>query len=133
MVAMGRSRGGDRRSPGGQNRVNVLSVRLSDSELADVRAAAERAGMATSAWAGELAVDAARHKTLPVGWLHREVITELVRIRGQVKMAGRNVNQAVARLNATGAADGDLRSAVGYLLKVAERIDQAAEQTRRRM
>jgi hypothetical protein len=47
--------------------VNLLSIRFTDDELAEVRAAADRAEMATSAWIGELAVDAAEHRAMPPG------------------------------------------------------------------
>jgi hypothetical protein len=58
-------------------------------QRAAVQAAAERAGMALSAWVGVLCIDAAEHKTLPVGWLHREMITELIWLRGRMRPACR--------------------------------------------
>jgi hypothetical protein len=62
-----RPQSGNRRSPGEHKRVNLLSIRFTDDELAEVRAAADRAEMATSAWIGELAVDAAEHRAMPPG------------------------------------------------------------------
>ncbi|MGH3236192.1 MAG: hypothetical protein ACRDOH_23630, partial [Streptosporangiaceae bacterium] len=44
-----------------------------------------------------------------------------------VRRAGTNLNQAVARLNATGQPGPDLGPAADYCLRVVERIDQAAE------
>jgi hypothetical protein len=44
---------GSRRSPGEHQRAKTMTVRFTDGELAAVRAAAERSGMAASAWVGE--------------------------------------------------------------------------------
>jgi Bacterial mobilisation protein (MobC) len=125
--------GGNRRSPGGQKRGNVLSVRLSDGELDAVRAAAARARMARSAWVGKVATDAAEHRALPVGWLQREVVGELIRLRGQVLIAGNNVNQIARALNSGDAPGGDLEPVIRHLADVVARVEQAAETVRRRM
>lgn len=65
--------------------------------------------------------------------MHRELLGELARLRGQVRAAGANVSKAVGRLYATGQPGGDLEASVRYLVKVAARIDAAAEQARRRL
>jgi len=48
------------------------------------------------------------HRALPVGWLEREVVRELIRLWGQVAMAGSNVNQIARALNSGGVPGGDL-------------------------
>lgn len=122
-----------RRLPGGQVRSRAMTVKLSPSEYAEIREAAERAGMAMSAWIGMTATAAARHEAVPLRQFQREVITELVRCGWQLGKAGVNLNQAVARLNATGIADGRLEASAAWLLKVAERVDAAIEHVRSRM
>jgi antitoxin component of RelBE/YafQ-DinJ toxin-antitoxin module len=122
-----------RRLPGGQVRDRAKTVKFSPREYAEVEAAAERAGMAVSAWIGMTATAAARHEAVPLRQFHREVITELVRCGWQLGKAGVNLNQAVAKLNATGTADGRLQASAAWLLKVAGRVDAAVEHVRGRM
>lgn len=50
---------------------------------------------------------------------------------GLVRRAGTNLNQAVARLNATGERGDDLVPAVQLCARVIRRLDEAAEQVRR--
>jgi hypothetical protein len=99
-----------RRLPGGQVRSRAITVKLSPGEYADVHAAAERAGMALSAWVGITSTAAARHEAVPLRQFQREVIRELVRCGWQLGKAGVNLNQAVAKLNATGAPDNRLEA-----------------------
>jgi hypothetical protein len=126
-------RGGSRRSPGEYQRAKTMTVRFTAGELAAVRAAAERTGMAASAWVGELAVDAAEHRTMPSGWLHREVMTELVHLRSQITWVGNNVNQIARATNSGIVPDLDLQPVFARLAEVAESIEQAAEKVRRWM
>lgn len=95
--------------------------------------AAERAKMAPSAWIGKVAVDAAEHRALPVGWLQREIVGELIRVRGQVLMAGNNVNQIARVLNSGGAPGDDIAPALRQLTAAITAVERAAEAVRRRM
>ena len=106
---------------------------MSDSELASVLGAAGRARMAPSAWIGKVAVDAAEHRALPVGWLQREVVGELIRLRGQVLMAGNNVGQIARALDSGGAPGEDVAPALRQLAAVITAVERAAEAVRRRM
>jgi Bacterial mobilisation protein (MobC) len=126
-------KGGNRRSPGEHWRTKTITVRFTDGELTAVRAAAERAGMAVSAWVGELAVDAAEHRAMPPGWLHREMMTELVHLRSQIVWVGNNVNQIARAINSGIVPDMDLHPVLTRLTEVADSIEQAAEKVRRRM
>jgi hypothetical protein len=126
-------KGGSRRPPGERQRAKTMTVRFTDGELTAVRAAAERAGMAASAWVGELAVDAAGHRAMPPGWLHREVMAELVHLRSQITWVGNNVNQIARAINSGIVPDVDIRPVFARLTEVAESIEQAAEKVRRRM
>jgi hypothetical protein len=48
-----------------------------------------------------------------------------------VRQVGTNLNQAVARLNATGQRGNDLLPAAQFCVRVIRRLDEAAEQLRR--
>lgn len=50
---------------------------------------------------------------------------------GLVRRVGTNLNQAVARLNATGQRGDDLVPAVEFCTRVIRRLDETAEQVRR--
>lgn len=126
-------KGGNRRSPGEHQRSKLMTVRFTDGDLATVRAAAERAGMAVSAWVGELAVDAAEHRAMPPGWLHREVMTELVHLRSQIVWVGNNVNQITRAINSGIVPGMDLQPVLARLTEVVGSIEEAAEKVRRRM
>lgn len=126
-------KGGNRRSPGEHQRSKLMTVRFTDGDLATVRAAAERAGMAVSAWVGELAVDAAEHRAMPPGWLHREVMTELVHLRSQIVWVGNNVNQIARAINSGIVPGMDLQPVLARLAEVAGSVEEAAEKVRSRM
>jgi hypothetical protein len=63
----------------------------------------------------------------------REALVELMAAAGLVRRAGTNLNQAVARLNATGQRGEDLLPAARFCTRVIRRLDEAAEQLRRRI
>ena len=89
--------------------------------------------MAASAWTGELAVDAAEHRAMPPGWLHREVMAELVRLRSQITWAGNNATRSPARSTPASSLSVDMRPVLARLTEVADSVEQAAEKVRRRM
>jgi hypothetical protein len=63
----------------------------------------------------------------------RDALAELIRASGLVRRIGVNLNQAVARLNATGQRSGDLLPYAAEAIRRAERLDCAAEQVRKRL
>jgi mobilization protein NikA len=132
MVAQA-TRGGVRRRRGQEERRRPVTVKLSAAERATLAAAADRAGMALAAYLCEAAMDAAEHRAVPVPKAQREILAELIRVRGLVRRAGVNLNQAVARLNAVGQPGADLEPAAAYCVRVLGHVDQAAEQVRRRL
>jgi transposase len=78
---------------------------LGESEFADLEAAAAWSGLARGAYAAEAALAVARGGITATGnELLRDALAELVRSAGLVRRIGVNLNQAVAKLNATGAA-----------------------------
>jgi hypothetical protein len=104
---------------------------LADEELAELDEAAGRAGLARGAFAAEVALAAARGQSAKMGSPSREALVELMAAAGLVRRAGTNLNQAVARLNATGQRGEDLLPAAQMCARVIRRLDQAAEQVRR--
>jgi hypothetical protein len=117
---------GGRRARERAPRNHKITVRLSDAELAELAAAADRAGLAVAAYLGRAGLDAAEHRAVPVPAVQQEALRELIRASGQVRRAGTNLNQAVARLNTTGVPGPDLAPAAGYCLRVVRQIDEAA-------
>jgi hypothetical protein len=106
---------------------------MSETEYADLRAAAERAGLAVGAYSAEVALAAAHGVRSPADSPFREALSEFIRAAGLVRRIGVNLNQAVARLNATGQSSGDLLPYAAACLRRADRLDAAAEEIRRRL
>ncbi len=133
---------GGPRSPGAWSRrrsrqpvPRVRSVRfgLTEEEYGEVGKAAAHAGMAKGAYAAQATLAAARGLMNPADAPFRQALTELIRAAGLVRRIGVNLNQAVARLNATGQRSGDLLPYAAESMRRAERLDTAAEAVRRRL
>jgi hypothetical protein len=104
---------------------------VTDQELADLDVAAERAGLARGAFAAEAVLATARGTDPRAASPLREALVELMSAAGLVRRVGTNLNQAVARLNATGQRGEDLLPAAQFCVRVIRRLDEAAEQLRR--
>jgi hypothetical protein len=63
----------------------------------------------------------------------RQALTELIRAAGLVRRIGVNLNQAVAKLNATGQRSADLLPYAAESMRRVRRLDAAAEDVRRRL
>ena len=122
-----------RRARQATKRPRTVRFDLTEDEYTELGAAAERAGLAKGAFAAEAALAAARGTETPRDGPFREALAELVRSAGLVRRIGVNLNQAVARLNATGQRSGDLLPYAAESLRRAERLDAAAEQLPRRL
>lgn len=109
-----------------------VTVRLSAAEGTTLAAAADRAGMALATYLCEAAMDAAEHRSVPVPKMQREMLAELIRVRGLVRRIGVNLNQAVAKLNATGQWSGDLPAYAEESARRAARLEAAGEDLRKR-
>ena len=125
--------GGDRRSPGAEKLTHVMSFRLSDRQRNAARAAAKRAGMAVGAWVGDLVVDATEHRALPIGWLQREVVQELIGLRREFTLAIASLNQIALALSSEDAISGDLETVIARLRDLILRAERVTEAVRRRM
>jgi hypothetical protein len=122
-----------RRSRQQAGRARRVEFTLTDEEFGELDAAAGRAGLARGAYAAQAALATARGEGTPAGAPLREALAELIRSAGLVRRAGVNLNQAVAKLNATGQRSGDLLPYAADSARRARRLDAAAEELRRRL
>ena len=120
-----------RRSRQAGPRLKVVQFSLTQDEFDEVSGAAERCGVARGAFAAEAALAAARGGQARAVSPLREALGELMAAAGLVRRIGANLNQAVARLNATGQRGDDLMSAAEFCLRVIRRMDEAAQCVRR--
>lgn len=110
-----------------------ITVKLTKEEKAAVECAAERSGKAVGAWVGEIAMLAAELREMTASQAQLEILRELIRIAGLLRRAGTLLNQAVARLNATGVPSPDLAPSIAFLMKVMARVDDVAIDAKRRL
>jgi hypothetical protein len=104
---------------------------LTEAELAELDEAASQAGLARGAYAAEVTMAAARGRSAGISVPLREALVELMSAAQLVRRVGTNLNQAVARLNATGQRGEDLLPAAQFCVRVIRRLDEAAEQVHR--
>ena len=100
--------GGRRRSRQAVLRPKVVQFSLTEAAFAEVSAAAARSGLARGAFAAGVTLAAARSGEVSVGAPLRKALVEMMTAAGLVRRIGTNLNQAVARLNATGQRSDDL-------------------------
>lgn len=112
-------------------RPRTVRFDLTEDEFAELEKAAGRAGLAKGAYAAEAAMAAARGGVTAPGEPFREALGELVTASGLVRRIGVLLNQAVAKLNATGQRPGELDPCAQACLRRVERLDAAAEQVRK--
>jgi hypothetical protein len=106
---------------------------LSEEEFSQLSAAADRAGLARGAFGAQAALLAARSGAVVSESPLREALGEFVRAAGLVRRIGVNLNQAVAKLNATGQRSEDLLPYAAESIRRAQLLDQAAEEVRRQI
>jgi hypothetical protein len=114
-------------------RPRTVRFDLSEDEFAEVDAAAQRAGLAKGAYAAQTVLAAARSGTSPGESPIRDALGEFIRAAGLIRRIGVNLNQAVAKLNATGQHGGELLPYAAESIRRARLLDQAAEEVRRRI
>jgi len=122
---------GRRRSRQAEPRPRLVKFFVTDEELTVLDDAAGRAGLARGAFAAEAALAAAGGRPVSAGSPFREALVEVMAAAGLVRRVGTNLNQAVARLNATGQPGADLVPAARFCVRAVRRLDEAAEQLRR--
>jgi hypothetical protein len=110
-------------------RQNTIRFGLSDPEFAEVEDAAARAGQARGAFAAEATLARARGEiTVAADDLLRDLLAELIHAAGLYRRAGTNLNQAVARLNATGQPSAALGLYAEDTIRRGRHLDTVAEQ-----
>ena len=122
-----------RRSRQPVKRTRTVRFDLSEEEFGEVGAAADRAGLAKGAYAAQVVLSAARGAAVPGESPLREALGEFIRAAALVRRIGVNLNQAVAKLNATGQRSGDLLPYAAESIRRAQLLDQAAEEVRKRI
>lgn len=120
-----------RRSRQAVARPKVVQFSLTLEEFAVVSGAVARSGLARGAFAAEVTLAAARGVQTRDASPLREALAEQMAAAGLVRRIGTNLNQAVARLNATGQRSEDLLPSAEFCMRVIRRLDEAAEQVRR--
>ena len=120
-----------RRSRERGRRAKRVEFTLTDEEFADLAATAGLARLSRGAYAAQAALAVARGGANGAGVPMREALVELMAVAGLVRRVGTNLNQAVARLNATGQRGEDLLPAAQFCVRVIRRLDDAAEHVRR--
>jgi len=122
-----------RRSRHTARRAHRVEFTLTEEEFGELDAAAVRAGLARGAYAAQATLATARGLTGHDGAPLREVLAEMIRSAGLVRRAGVNLNQAVAKLNATGQRSADLLPYAAESVRRARRLDAVAEELRKRL
>ena len=122
-----------RRSRQPVKRSRTVRFDLSEEEFTEVGAAATQAGLAKGAYAAQVVLSAARSGGVPGDSTLRDALGEFIRAAGLVRRIGVNLNQAVAKLNATGQRSGDLLPYAAESIRRARLLDQAAEEVRKRI
>ena len=113
-------------------RTRWVEFTLTGEEYAVVVAAAGRAGLARRAYAAQAALaHAANGRATGDQEVLGQVLIELMRAAGLVRRIATNLNQAVAKLNATGQPAGDLPGYAADSLRRADHIDEVADEVRK--
>jgi Mobilization protein NikA len=109
-------------------RTRRVEVTLTGEEYAVIEAAARRAGLARRAYIAQAVLSAAANGG-PLGGQEalQRVLIELMRAAGLVRRIGTNINQAVAKLNATG----NLPGYAAATIRRADHIDAVADAVRK--
>ena len=126
--------------PGGQGRrrarqpvprTRTVEFTLNDQEYALLVETARRAGMARRAYVATVVLDGAANGTTPSGQDPLELILiELMHAAGLVCRITTNLNQAIAKLTATGQPAGDLPRWAAESKRYANHIDAVADAVR---
>ena len=121
---------GSRRPRQQARRCYRVEFTLTGQEMAALEEAAGRARLARGAYAAQVVLAHVNGSGTGPEAPGREALLELVRAAGLVRKIGVLLNQAVAKLNATGQRPGDLLACAEACMRRVERLDAAAEQVR---
>ena len=115
-----------RRPRAANQRKRRVAVKYNDDELTTVQCAAARNGLAVAAYLGRAGIDAATGTAVPASRMQLDALEALQDATEQTRMAGRLLNQAVARLNSTGTAGPELRSYAEKVARTVKVLENAA-------
>ena len=121
------------RTRGEERRDHRFELKLSAAERMVLAAAAHQAGLTLAAYIVQAGMDVAEHRAAPVGAVQREMLADLYRLTREVNRVRTQLGQAVSEVNSGGAPGPDLERAVGYCMRVVQRVDEAAQLVRRRL
>jgi hypothetical protein len=110
-----------------------VAISVDSDEYGELESAAARAGVTVSAYVADAALRSVRGATVPLSLPLRDVLADLVQATAQVQKVGVNLNQAVAKLNATGQRSGDLLPYASLAARVITRLDEAAAKVSKRL
>ncbi len=113
-------------------RPRTVRFALTDAEYAEVSAAARQAGLARGAYAAEATLALARGTVMLPDAPLWDAVHALDRAALGVRRIGVNLNQAVAKLNATGQWSGDLPRYAEESVRRAARLEAARNDLRTR-
>jgi hypothetical protein len=119
------------RRPRGASKDHSIRLSVTEAEFTEITQAAERAGLARAAYSTEAILSVARGAAVEPDTLLRDILTELIRANGLVRRIGVNLNQAIAKLNATGQRSGDLVPYAAECNRRSARLDAATELVRK--
>jgi hypothetical protein len=121
-----------RRTRHQERRGRTVRFALTDAEYAELSAAATQAGLARGAYAAEATLSVARGMVATPDASLRDAFHALDRAALLVRRIGVNLNQAVAKLNATGQWSDDLPRYAEESVRRAARLEAAGEDLRKR-
>ena len=130
-VSGNREAQGSRRARQQGRRCHRVEFSLTAGEFAALDDAAGRAGLARGAYAAQVVLGHVNGSGAGPQAADREALRELVRAAGLAHKIGVLLNQAVAKLNATGQRPGELLPYARESARLAGRLDEAAEQARK--
>jgi hypothetical protein len=104
-----------RRPQTGGQRWHRLTVTFTNTELAEIKTAADREQMAGAAWLGKTGLSAARSHEMPASDAVRKLLAAVIDVGTEARRQGNNLDQAVMQLHAAG----QMEPEIGYLLQYA--------------
>jgi len=114
-------------------RTRVVKARYDEQEYAALAAAAERARLTPSGFLAGAGLAAAGQGPAPTQSVDRELLAELLSLRGAIRRYAVNVNQAVVLMHSTGETPVWLSRAVTGVHRAVASADAATQRVARRM
>ena len=110
-----------------------VAISVDPEEYGELESAAAGAGVTVSAYVADAALRSVRGTSAPLSLPLRDALADLVRATAQVQKVGVNLNQAVAKLNATGQQSGDLLPYASLAARVMTLLDETAAKVSKRL